>query len=143
MKADLNALLSHTTPENECLLWTKCLNTDGYPRANVNGDVNTKVHRLVWELYNGKSAAGLVVRHKCDNPRCINPEHLELGTSADNNRDRDLRGRHGWAKVTREQVEDIRQQRKDGASAKQLAEKYNMSVRNMYSLLSKHHWKHV
>lgn len=142
MKADLTVLLSHTKQQDDCLLWTKCVNTDGYPRANVEGDVNTKVHRLVWELYNGKSANGFVIRHKCDNPLCINPKHLEIGTQLDNVQDRVLRGRTN-AKVTKEQVVEIRILRTEGVSAKELAAKYGLTVRTIHSLLSKHHWKHV
>ncbi|WP_416053644.1 HNH endonuclease signature motif containing protein, partial [Escherichia coli] len=48
--------------------------------------------RLIWELRNGPIDEGLVVRHKCDNRKCCNPEHLELGTRADNMNDRFIRG---------------------------------------------------
>jgi predicted XRE-type DNA-binding protein len=54
---------------------------------------NVKVHRLVYELYNNESVKGLVVRHTCDNPKCINPLHLLKGTPLDNIKDRDERGR--------------------------------------------------
>jgi predicted XRE-type DNA-binding protein len=54
---------------------------------------NVKVHRLMYELVNKQDITGLVVRHVCDNIKCINPDHLEVGTFGDNNTDRSERGR--------------------------------------------------
>lgn len=106
MKKDLDLILSYTKESGDCLEWTRCLNTDGYPRAAVDGDYNAKIHRVVWELFNKKSAEGLVVRHKCDNPICINPKHLEIGTSRDNVMDRVVRGRtHN--NITEENISEI------------------------------------
>lgn len=69
----------------------------GYQRIYHADTRNTQLlHRLVYCQASGKtlsSIKGLVVRHKCDNPRCVNPEHLEIGTSADNSRDAVIRGR--------------------------------------------------
>ena len=93
MKKDLNIILKYTKENNGCLEWTKCYNTDGYPRASFDGYENGKVHRVVWELFNKKSAKGYVIRHTCDNPRCINPNHLLIGTNYDNIQDRQIRDR--------------------------------------------------
>ena len=93
MKKDLNIILQNTVEKNGCLEWTKCYNTDGYPRAVFDNNFNGKVHRVVWELYNKQSANGYVIRHTCDNTRCINPEHLIIGTNIDNVQDRQIRDR--------------------------------------------------
>jgi len=85
----LKDLLSNTSLNVECMEWIRCFNTDGYPRMGGN----VKVHRLVFELYNKEDISGCVVRHTCDNIKCINPLHLLKGTPADNARDRDERGR--------------------------------------------------
>ena len=89
----LDKLLSRTKENNGCLEWTGCFNTDGYPRAGTKDNPNIKVHRLVYSLSTGKDIDGLVVRHTCDNIKCINPDHLISGTNLDNIKDRVDRGR--------------------------------------------------
>lgn len=103
----LSDLIAHTSQKEDCLEWKGCLNTDGYARMGLNGNSNIKVHRLVAELKYRKNIAGYVVRHSCDNPKCINPEHLLLGTPADNMRDKDERGR-SYRLMTGETVKRVR-----------------------------------
>lgn len=71
-------------------------------------------HRVAFELTHGPIPDGQVVRHRCDNRLCVNPEHLELGTQADNMRDmfergRSTRGRPGWAAKLVDVADDIRE----------------------------------
>jgi hypothetical protein len=75
-----------------CNLWTGYRNADGYGKVTVNR-VQHSAHRLIFEAEIGPIPNGMVVRHKCDNPSCVNPEHLEIGTHADNASDRAKRGR--------------------------------------------------
>lgn len=84
--------LKYTVDVGGCLEWQRCFNTDGYPRCFWNGNPNGKVHRIIMEL-SGVNTTGLVVRHRCDNIRCINPKHLLVGTPTDNMRDRVKRDR--------------------------------------------------
>jgi len=99
----LTDLLSCTTPNGECMEWTRCFNTDGYPRmAN-----NVKIHRLVNQLYTGKDNHGLVVRHTCDNIKCINPLHLIVGTNIDNIKDRVDRNR-SYKVITKDVVAKVK-----------------------------------
>ncbi|WPJ56087.1 hypothetical protein RCIP0109_00026 [Klebsiella phage RCIP0109] len=86
----VQSLLSRTVPNGECLEWTGSLRS-GYGRVTTQGKGWTVI-RLIWELRNGPIDKGLVVRHKCDNRKCCKPEHLELGTRADNMNDRFIRG---------------------------------------------------
>ena len=65
----------------------------GYGAVQFEGG-SRAAHRLAYEAWVGPIPEGLLIRHKCDNPPCINPEHLEPGTDADNNGDMMLRGRH-------------------------------------------------
>lgn len=100
-------LTNHTTANGECKEWKGCLNTDGYPRMVYNRNCNTKVHRLVASLFYEQDITGLVVRHTCDNPKCINPSHLKLGTPKDNMKDREERGRT-FIRYTSEIVQEVR-----------------------------------
>lgn len=77
---------------NGCWLWTGAKYRGGYGHMGMNGK-NTKVHRFSYEHFVGPIPAGLIVRHKCDNPCCVNPEHLMTGTHKDNTNDKIARGR--------------------------------------------------
>lgn len=143
MKRDLEFFLSHTVVKGNCCEWTRCFNSDGYPRCSWNGSSNGKVHRIVWELYNGRSAEDNTVRHKCDNPKCINPEHLELGNNLDNVIDRIQRLRT-HSKLTVDQVQEIRQLWTTGQYyGWELASQYKIDVNTLYSLVKRDHWKHI
>jgi len=113
-------------------------------------------HRLVYLLANNlvpDDIKGLVVRHKCDNPGCINPDHLELGTYQDNVNDMLTRGRANYtgravgskssmAKITEAIVKSIRHEYKTATLA-DIAAKYNISKSNVAFIVNKKTWKHV
>ena len=81
-------------PVSGCWNWTRHLNEDGYGKVTRDGK-KIGAHRYAWERANGRIApGGMVVRHSCDNPKCVNPDHLHLGTQADNNADMVAKGRH-------------------------------------------------
>lgn len=97
-------LSAHSRPDGECVVWTRSRNRAGYGQIQINGRA-TMAHRAAYEASKGPIPEGLIVRHTCDNPPCIKPDHLILGTVADNNRDKAERGRApvaGAAKASRD-----------------------------------------
>lgn len=89
-------------PASGCWFWTASTRGRGYGQASVPGGRKRQdyAHRVAYTYLVGEIPPGLVVRHACDVRRCVNPDHLSLGTAADNSRDMVERGRHrgnGWA----------------------------------------------
>lgn len=90
-------------------------------------------HRVAWELSFGPVPAGLFVCHHCDNPRCVRPDHLFVGTHDANMRDRDRKGRlshgerHVMARLTTAQVAEIRRRwRQGGVTQQRLADEFGV-----------------
>lgn len=105
----------------ECWEWTGAKNRAGYGmlKAGAANGSNTIAHRYSWTLVNGEIPDGLKILHKCDNPGCVRPSHLFLGTQKDNVHDMIAKGRdtaikeqkgekHPRAKLTNSQVDEIR-----------------------------------
>ena len=109
------------------------------------------VHRIAWILAHGEIPDGLSVLHRCDVPNCINPEHLFLGTVADNNADRDQKGRHialrgsknGGAKLSEYQVIEIRELLAQGLSQREIAARYRVNQFAIWRIASGEGWRHV
>lgn len=72
---------------NECWEWCAAFHGSGYGIFGIGGTKIQRAHRFSWELSYGKIPEGLFVLHKCDNRKCVRPEHLFLGTNLDNVRD--------------------------------------------------------
>ncbi|MYR75142.1 MULTISPECIES: HNH endonuclease [unclassified Streptomyces] len=136
---------------DECWEWTAALNEHGYgvmrPEGQRTGPT-IKAHR-VSVLLDGRAPEGLCVLHRCDNPPCVNPSHLFLGTKADNAADRDAKGRgntgevNGQARLTVAQVLQIRARAAAGELQRVLAAEYGISRPTVSRIVNGHGWTHI
>lgn len=132
----------------ECWLWTGGLLTNGYGSFRFERK-SWPAHRWLWVQMNGEIEDGLVVRHKCDTPACVNPDHHELGTPADNSMDAVIRERtakgskNGYAKLTESIVADIKRQLAQGHSHASIASQFNVTSGCVSHISTGRTWKHV
>jgi hypothetical protein len=97
---------------DSCWVWTAATDSDGYGVFNAPG--HRAAHPFSYELHNGPIPEGLCVLHKCDNPPCVRPDHLFLGTKKDNAVDMAIKGRCRTTRLTPEQVIAIRSRYREG-----------------------------
>lgn len=119
-------------PRPDCIDHGKKGFGPGYAHTSVNGKTYG-MHRVAYAKHHGLKPDELppVVRHTCDNPRCINPEHLVAGTHADNMRDKTARGRTGagnMRSLTEAQVQEMQRLYAEGATQKQLAAEFGVGM---------------
>lgn len=128
-----------------CWEWQLSRSKRGYGQISVGHQRQAYAHRVSYFVFNGPISEGLVVRHKCDNPCCVNPEHLEVGTQADNMNDCKERGRlspppvargenNHKTKLSEEALEDILTSNESAAA---LGRRYGVSATAI-----RWRWKH-
>ena len=125
----LSAALTETP--SGCLVKTTSLNQKGYSRMTIDGQ-RVLCHRLAWEVAHGPIPAGRAVCHTCDNPPCCNPDHLFLGSIADNNRDMWDKGRGTisppkWRKIPPSEHDAIKRRLADGERHQSIAASYGVT----------------
>jgi len=135
--------------KSSCWIWKGATDCDGYGVFGGGGYFSRKAHRASYQINIGDiSPTTLQVLHECDNPSCVNPVHLFLGTQQNNIQDMVQKGRNrhprgeesGAAKLTEKQVKEIR---KSYGSPTYLANKYKVSVTHIHRIRSRKVWKHV
>lgn len=146
--AEVIEMHSIPEPNSGCLLWLgSTLPGRLYGRLSYRG-TQYLAHRAAWMARHGAVPKGLVVRHKCDNPACVNIEHLSLGTQADNIEDKRARNRfrsprgeaHPFAKLT---AADVREIRASAAKSAVLAPRYGLTPSAITSIRVGRRWRHV
>lgn len=130
-------------PNSGCWLWAGSVDSYGYGQLSLGAGQGLQLaHRFSWRLHKGEIPDRLHVLHSCDNPGCVNPGHLFLGTHADNMGDMALkrRGRPGSTRLSLDQVQEIRQ-----ASDPQieLARRYGVGPSHISKIKSNRKWKHA
>jgi|ERR1051326_339167 hypothetical protein len=155
--------IDKATDKNGCWIWTGQKMMQGYGYILLKGKV-IKSHRYSYELFVGPIPDGLCVLHKCDNRACVNPNHLFIGTVADNNRDRALKNRSATgdrngsrthpeacargernfnSKLTAEHVREIRKRAARGETQKSLASEFGVHNSVICEVVNKRAWAHV
>jgi len=126
---------------SECIEFEGCRTPKGYGVIRIQGK-NYRAHRVAFFELHGYWPK--VCRHTCDNPPCINTDHLVDGTVADNVRDMMERGRHGRAILTERQVIEIRERYAKGDVYQHtLAAEYGVSKATVCFITSRRTWRHI
>lgn len=135
--------------ESECWEWTASKH-QGYGMFMFKGRARN-AHRMAYMFAHGDIPVGMFICHHCDNPGCVNPSHLFLGTNADNVRDRTIKDRHqhlkgsqhGRAKLTEDQARIIRKEYQSGTRPAILARQYGVNRTTITYLGQGKTWKHI
>jgi hypothetical protein len=138
---------------DSCWIWTGGT-ASGYGRMGIKGREVGSSHRISWQLHFGPIPGGLHVLHRCDNPPCCNPSHLFLGTQADNNYDREAKGRGTTppnakgtdspnAKLTEQDVINIRTAASSGEPMRRIARRYLAGRTAVRNVVKRKTWMHV
>lgn len=141
---------------DDCWEWTASRDKPGYGRLGTGrrsnkGNVETMAHRISYQIHHGPIPDNLLVLHKCDNPPCVNPKHLFLGTQLENVQDMIAKGRQKTsngdtdphAKLDKSKVVIIREMVQRRVPYIQIAQDFHISVSLIEKIVSRRVWKHI
>lgn len=137
----------------ECWEWQRLRGPSGYGRFGIgrNAQRLRYAHRVSWTFFKGPIPKDLLILHRCDNPPCVNPNHLFLGTYDDNAKDRAAKGRNKYqrgeksprALLTEKHVREIVSALREGVKIKHLAVKYSVTRSAINNICFGTNWKHI
>ena len=150
MSDDEDRFWGKVTIGDGCWEWQACGSREGYGRFGLGGRV-LLAHRVSWTFANGPIPAGMHVLHRCDNPACVRPGHLFLGTNDDNIADMDAKGRrkggvgsrHGSAKLTEADVPKARALVASGMTQREAGKLLGVSRWTVGRIVRGKTWRHV
>lgn len=135
---------------DECWKWLSHITPAGYGNFSLKLDDGkfhvASAHRVSYELTYGDIPSGMEVCHTCDNRACVNPNHLFLGTQADNMKDMKSKNRQTGgiknprAKLTEESVREMRRLYSEGMSYKELAKKFSICWASVHNVVARRTW---
>ena len=132
-------------PNSGCWLWTASQSGHGYGYFFMDGR-GTRAHRAAWILYQGEIPNDLCVLHKCDNPQCVNPDHLWLGSHAENMIDRGKKARSArgvrvnTTKLSIDDVKKVRALLKKGINCTAIARSFGVSTTAIHAIRNRRTW---
>lgn len=129
---------------DDCWNWLGSTNTCGYGKFPID-NTSVMAHRVAWIVKNGPIPDGLIVRHKCDNRKCVNPNHLIPGTQQDNSDDRVSRGRsargeRNHSKLKESQVREMRALKESGVATRALGRLFGVSSSTARHIIKRKKW---
>lgn len=133
----------------DCWVWNLAKNNKGYGKFGTGKMSTDYAHRISFRLFREEIPNGLNVLHTCDNPPCVNPNHLFLGTQKDNGSDCRIKGRTSrgsgrpLSKLSEDQVIKIRNLHSEGARQIDLVKKFRVSKTTICIIVNKKAWKHI
>jgi hypothetical protein len=145
-------IFSYINIKTNCWEWQKFKTKLGYGQISYRGK-QMKAHRASWTVFKGDIPTGICVLHTCDNPKCVNPDHLFLGSMKDNVQDMMKKGRDGHgiavgmlganAKLTDDDVRKIRTFDNSWKTCEELSKKYDVNPMTIYRIQKRQTWKHL
>ena len=141
-------------PDTNCWNWQGTVNLQGYATMGINRKTRL-VHRVLYQLLGNTIPSKMLLCHHCDNPKCVNPNHLFVGTQSDNMKDSFNKGRikppiislygekNGMCKLTQDQVLEIRSLSSRGLSYSVIASKFHISPSHAGHIITGSRWQYL
>ena len=130
--------------KTDCWLWQGSMSLRGYGKVALGNNRGALAHRFSYKIFHGELEDNKVIIHSCDNTRCVNPDHIRLGTIKENNQDALKKGRlKKPERLTKEHVINIRKLYHEGTSTEVIAKMYKRSQGTIMDIVYRVSWKEI